>query len=493
MSPHELDNAHLHENTNDLSQDNNLIKPERIKRKSMPGDTDVNHTQDKRPKPENGNDISLQFSVKTSNHFSELDNANHNDNENNRMIDDNASHEFPPLRMTSRKDRRAASNVKNNTNTNKPTVNITNPTNKPKVKDSMLPPIVVFNIDNKSLIEALNVLIHEKQYKIKIINSNRTHIFTSCIVDYKKVLEFLKHKNANNFSFTPKESKPINYIVKGIDLTFDNEDVKSSILEQCPKVNVLKISNLISQKSKERTNLRIIQVTPDSDLKSLLSIKFLLHQLVKWSRLRTTYTQCRNCQRPGHAASNCNMKYRCMKCLNDHEPGKCPRTEQLEIAKTKNDTDEINKLSQEVSCVNCGETGHPANYKKCKVYQAYINKIEIRNAKTRESLALKSKSYNNYTRMNQTYAKTLSQQIPNYYSNPQHGNKSSFQVNNNQTPRNDNFNFLQNECKELFGVSFFDLSAQINDFMPMYQSANSVKDKKIMLITFLFQLNAQCP
>lgn len=68
--------------------------------------------------------------------------------------------------------------------------------------------------------------------------------------DYKKVIEVLKRKKANNFSFTPKEMKPINYIVKGIDQSFDDKDVKSSILEQCPKVNILKISNLTSKNSK---------------------------------------------------------------------------------------------------------------------------------------------------------------------------------------------------------------------------------------------------
>ncbi|KAJ6649792.1 hypothetical protein Bhyg_05032, partial [Pseudolycoriella hygida] len=109
---------------------------------------------------------------------------------------------------------------------------------------------------------------------------------------------------------TSNESKPVNYVVKGIDRSFDNEVVRDAIAAQCPKVVILK--------------------------------------------------------RPGHAASNCNMKYRCMKCLNDHDPGKCPRTEQLELVKARGDANELEQFSKEVSCVNCGEIGHPANYKKCK-------------------------------------------------------------------------------------------------------------------------------
>lgn len=394
----------------------NITPAERTKRKAGMDDDDI---QDKRSKQEEDQIHGTTFNVSTSNSFQELGNTK------NQTDDNGVSSDYPPLKMSQRREKKVTSKEKNNTNTNKSKAVFTNPTNLTNTSKTKsphkLPSIVVFNIDTKSLIDALAIVLENSVFKVQIVNANRSHILTSSVIDHKKVLEFLKHKNANNFSYTPKESKPFNYIVKGIDLAFDNEDVRIDIMKQCPNVNILKVNNLMSQKSKELTNIRIVQITPESDLKSVLNVKYLLHQVVKWSRLRTSYTQCRNCQRPGHAASNCNMKYRCMKCPMDHEPGKCPRTEELKKALDSNDADQIIKVKEEVSCVNCGEKGHPANYKKCKVYRAYIDKIE------------------------------------------------------------------------LFGVDLLQLSDQINAFMPMYRGASSAQEKKIMLISFLFQLHSQCP
>lgn len=246
-------------------------------------------------------------------------------------------------------------------------------------------------------------------------------------------------------------------------------------MQQCPNVNILKVNNLLSQKSKELTNIRIVQLTPESDIKSLLNIsKFLLHQVVKWSRLRTSYTQCRNCQRPDHAASNCNMKYRCMKCPKDHEPGRCPRTEELKSAIDSDDVDQIRKVKEEVSCVNCGEKGHPANYKKCKVYRAYIDKIEARNAKSKENQKFKSRAYNNFA------------QRP--------GSPSQVQcIVSGWFWRGQTEQWLCIPAKWMQRIVRSGSADQINAFMPMYRGASSAQEKKIMLISFLFQLHSQCP
>ncbi|KAJ6647638.1 hypothetical protein Bhyg_02861, partial [Pseudolycoriella hygida] len=288
------------------------ISNESGKRKLMESANSIMDHQ-KRSKSGDERNITNIHGIETYNQFSELDEDNSNIT--SHMDLNNTSSALPPLLFTTNNTKRKTSNVNkdNTTNPSSQSNSNTNPTN-PIInntkKGKTLPPIVVFNTENKSLIEALNIIISDKQFRIKISNANRTHIFTNNLDDFNKVREFLKHKKANNYSYTPKESKPVNYVVKGIDRSFDNEVVRDAIAAQCPKVVILK--------------------------------------------------------RPGHAASNCNMKYRCMKCLNDHDPSKCPRTEQLELVKARGDANELEQFSKEVSCVNCGEIGHPANYKKCK-------------------------------------------------------------------------------------------------------------------------------
>lgn len=271
-----------------------IIPAERPKRKARMDDENSEDNQDKRPRQE---DVSIHgtiINVSTSNSFQELEKTIKQTNDNDDSPD------YPPLQMSQRREKRISSKEKNNTNTNKSKADFTNPnnlTNTLRVKaPHKLPPIVVFNIEAKSLIDALAILLGNNVFKVQIINANRSHILTSSISDHTKVLEFLKHKNANNFSYTPRESKPCNYIVKGIDRSFNNDDIRTAIMEQCPNVNILKVSGLMSRKSKELTNIRIVQLSPESDLKSVLNVKYLLHQVVKWSRLRTSYTQCRNYQ-----------------------------------------------------------------------------------------------------------------------------------------------------------------------------------------------------
>lgn len=86
---------------------------------------------------------------------------------------------------------------------------------------------------------------------------------------------------------------------------------------------------------------------------------------VQWNLLDRSLkkpTQCRRCQRFGHSASNCNLDYRCIKCLLKHEPGQCARKTTTEGAP---------------SCVNCNTEGHPSNSRTCPMYKKYASLIPI--------------------------------------------------------------------------------------------------------------------
>lgn len=83
----------------------------------------------------------------------------------------------------------------------------------------------------------------------------------------------------------------------------------------------------------------------------------MLQQDVRWEQFRKREVfQCRNCQRLGHASSECGLGYRCVKCVEKHEPGQCPR----------NGAD---KNTTKAACINCHEAGiesdHAANYRRC--------------------------------------------------------------------------------------------------------------------------------
>lgn len=85
-------------------------------------------------------------------------------------------------------------------------------------------------------------------------------------------------------------------------------------------------------------------------------------------------TQCKKCQRFFHAASQCHMPYRCVKCAENHAPGCCPLDQSNNKTKPK--------------CVNCkGE--HTANdAKQCPAFQRAIklsNERKEKNAKPNQT------------------------------------------------------------------------------------------------------------
>ncbi|GFT09866.1 PRE_C2HC domain-containing protein [Trichonephila clavipes] len=62
-------------------------------------------------------------------------------------------------------------------------------------------------------------------------------------------------------------------------------------------------------------------------------------------------TQCYQCQKSNHTASNCHIKPKCLKCGEAHQTADC----------------QIKKVDT-MYCVNCGAYGHMANYSKCLLY-----------------------------------------------------------------------------------------------------------------------------
>ena len=103
--------------------------------------------------------------------------------------------------------------------------------------------------------------------------------------------------------------------------------------------------------------------------------------------------QCKNCQRFGHTSSNCHLKYRCVKCNLEHDPGKCSKNEKTE----------------QVFCINCKEWGHPASFRGCIVYQQLFRKIKEQREIKRNNSNIKNTEnlYDSYIQPNINFSQAL--------------------------------------------------------------------------------------
>lgn len=163
-------------------------------------------------------------------------------------------------------------------------------------------------------------------------------------------------------------------------------------------IKFLKVIRLTTKKSTKLNKILpiyLVQVSPDSDISELYKIQYLNNQIVKWEKLnKTEILQCKRCQRLGHAAPNCRMDYRCVKCDKMHNPGECT------IHKTDNS-------QKSLFCVLCKSYGHPASYRGCTQYLKLKQALNDRKNVSKEKLQQRSMLFNNYIEPKKSFADLL--------------------------------------------------------------------------------------
>nr|CAI5822465.1 unnamed protein product [Callosobruchus analis]CAI5847969.1 unnamed protein product [Callosobruchus analis]CAI5848152.1 unnamed protein product [Callosobruchus analis] len=100
------------------------------------------------------------------------------------------------------------------------------------------------------------------------------------------------------------------------------------------------------------------------------NVRFILNTRVTWER-RTNerpITQCRRCQRWGHATANCQRTPRCLKCAEEHWTRDCTKPKELPA-----------------KCANCKEA-HPANYSGCIEYTRRVDLLNEKRERATQQL-----------------------------------------------------------------------------------------------------------
>lgn len=159
------------------------------------------------------------------------------------------------------------------------------------------------------------------------------------------------------------------------------------------------------------TGLFLVSLLPGKKASEITHIKELNRQIIKWEKpkKRDRDPQCRRCGTscPWHISRNCNCPYRCVKCDQKHLPGECQRTA----------TD-----SSEPYCVNCGKLGHPANWRGCPSYKAYV---AARRKKVANAMEIKSIAQNNVSRALNMSILSPGKTFASHFKTPVKGSETS--------------------------------------------------------------------
>jgi hypothetical protein len=183
--------------------------------------------------------------------------------------------------------------------------------------------------------------------------------------DKKLIQEKMTQSKQAHFTFTEPEDRHMQFVLYGHHVS-DPEVLKEELVTaKIPASKVSKINRstenpifLISFEKASEISIRILQ-NRHSKLNSLI---------VRWAKFQPSQrrpTQCHRCQRFGHSANNCSLPFRCVKCLETHEPGQCAR-------KTRDGLP---------SCVNCQVEGHASNSTTCPAYKKHVEVITAKKHK----------------------------------------------------------------------------------------------------------------
>lgn len=235
------------------------------------------------------------------------------------------------------------------------------------------PPIFLYNVNIKRLVVDLEAITPKITFKIKNVNQHKSKLYLSDPNIHTEMMLRLREKNINSYSFTPKELKQVSLVLRGLYHRTDTDDIERALKEIIPNTisKVSKFTTSFSKKNSVDTGLFLISLLPGKKLSDVAHIKYLLSQTIIWEKpkKKDQEIQCHRCQHWGHISRNCNAEFKCVKCNNKHLPGECLRKKTEE---------------SDPSCVNCGESGHPANWRGCPAYKKYQSSRKERIKKAHE-------------------------------------------------------------------------------------------------------------
>ena len=231
-------------------------------------------------------------------------------------------------------------------------------------KDPRPPPITIIGHNNifavnkhlKSLIKG----------DLKAVNTkDGMRYYTTNIEDHRIIKKFLDEEKKEYYTFQLKNERPIRVVLKRLPVNVNPDDIKEELTALGFPVRSVK------QITKTENNQIIklptfpIELDNTEKAKEIYDLNRLLYTVVSVEsyRPRAGLKQCFRCQRFNHTFVGCNLSPRCVICSGNHGHKECP---------VKNEAkDDKNKLK----CVNCGEVGHPASFRGCRVYKEALDQF----------------------------------------------------------------------------------------------------------------------
>lgn len=161
--------------------------------------------------------------------------------------------------------------------------------------------------------------------------------------DFQNIKKLLIDKQYEFHTHIPKIEKPLKVVFKGIPTEITIEEITAELKALgYPTLKIIRMN-------KKGIPMQMILVQINKEYKSIYNLTNLLGLKIQIEPLKNKgfILQCHRCQIFGHAQANCNAKFKCMKCGDEHSTHICTKPK-----------------TTPPKCANCaGE--HTSIWKKC--------------------------------------------------------------------------------------------------------------------------------
>lgn len=286
-------------------------------------------------------------------------------------------------------------NAHTDVNTHKTTL-----TTKPAKRERNIPPIVVFDDNQKRMSERIvdRKICNIAEFHFVRVNKSKYRIQVSTLEQYDSVLTLLNELSIKYHTYTPNERKPIHVLMKRIPKCYDEDDILEHLRNDYGLIPI-KLTKFITKKMQEsgiESTIWHASFDPKTDKKIIFGIKHIgnVYEIIIEQMKNKSISQCRRCWRYEHTESNCSYDVRCPQCLNIHQINSCRLND---------------NPSLKPACVNCNKDGHAANSKECPVYQRILERRNSPGNKkpTKTNPMPNNTNANNHTKPNVSFASAV--------------------------------------------------------------------------------------
>lgn len=269
---------------------------------------------------------------------------------------------------------------------------------------------------------------------VQLKGGSLPRIFPKDAIIKDKIVRLFSDNKIEFNSYTEKNEKQQSFIVRGLNHGEESTNV-SHICRSLAEVGILSAidcSRFLTGHMKrvgESNNTVLYRFTlpPNTDLSSLTQIKLINGFRVTIEKMRkSVIIQCHRCQRFQHTAKQCSFEYRCVQCLNRHDPGCCPR-----------------KLNDKLPlrCCNCvaagiKEANHTANdFNSCSYFKNKHSLLFNKFANSRQAAINKLKSERPDIAVPRPGSSSDTAIGPAHANNPHASHKKKMKNSNSTVPR----------------------------------------------------------